>query len=104
MIYIKTLLETTSQTNSMTKRQSNNNIFPWCRSRSRNYPTNFCNNNNHAMTLQPQVHIVLSTLPQYSYLPILSNYQNYESDHFNNYVVANVIHQVNSIINDLFHH
>lgn len=56
------------------------------------------------MTLQPQVHIVLSTLPQYSYLPILSNYQNYESDHFNNYIVANVIHQGNSIINDLFHH
>ncbi|KAK4712965.1 hypothetical protein R3W88_018872 [Solanum pinnatisectum] len=51
----------------------------------RNDLTNFNNNYNHAMTLHPQVHSGISTLPQYSYMPILSNYQNYVSDQYNNY-------------------
>ncbi|KAG5593950.1 hypothetical protein H5410_035182 [Solanum commersonii] len=53
----------------------------------RNDLTNYFNNNyNHAMSLHPpQVHTGLSTLPQYSYMPILSNYQNYVADHYNNY-------------------
>ncbi|XP_049410531.1 uncharacterized protein LOC125873701 [Solanum stenotomum] len=96
--------------NDFTNYFNNNNInqatmfFQGADQNSRNYPTNFNNNNNHPMTLHPQVHTWLSTLPQYSYLPILSNYQNYVSDRFNDYIAGNVIHEGTSMINDLFHH
>ncbi|XP_049359993.1 NAC transcription factor 25-like [Solanum verrucosum] len=85
------LLEGTDTGNNPTNYFNNNNnqasmFFQGTNQDSmRNDLTNFNNNYNHAMSLHPQVHRGLSTLPQYSYMPILSNYQNYVSDHYNNY-------------------
>nr|XP_010323471.1 protein CUP-SHAPED COTYLEDON 3-like [Solanum lycopersicum] len=50
--------------------------------------TNYDNNYNHAMTLHPQVHMEVPTLPQCPNMPFLSNYQNYVSDHFNDYSIV----------------
>ncbi|XP_049414828.1 NAC domain-containing protein 1-like [Solanum stenotomum] len=85
------LLEGTATGNNPTNYFNNNNnqasmFFQSTDQDSmRNDLTNFKNNYNHAMSLHPQVHTGLSTLPQYSYMSILSNYQNNVSDHYNNY-------------------